>query len=99
MENPIKMDDLGVSLFSETSIYNPLLLTFDPNKPNRTSEKFEKVRENWSRQIHGNKNTSKTRCFLTLPPKSWRYQSELFRSSCPHSQLMVANVRFIGIPY
>ena len=24
MENPTKMDDLGVSLFSETSIYNHL---------------------------------------------------------------------------
>ena len=27
MENPIKMDDLGVPLFSETSIYTPRKLT------------------------------------------------------------------------
>ena len=31
MENPIKMDDLGVPLFLETPIY---LLIYDKNQPN-----------------------------------------------------------------
>ena len=35
MENPIKMDDLGVPLFSETSIYLDLHLK---TKPTKTAE-------------------------------------------------------------
>ena len=33
MENPIKMDDLGVPLFSETSIYVPMPLNIVQARP------------------------------------------------------------------
>ena len=35
MENPIKMDDLGVSLFSETSKWDLGTFFFRPTKPGR----------------------------------------------------------------
>ena len=33
MENPIKMDDLGVPLFSETAIYSDLQIVGDGGSP------------------------------------------------------------------
>ena len=43
MENPIKIDDLGVPLFSETSIYTKLILK-------QTDTKHSRLREQWKRK-------------------------------------------------
>ena len=41
MENPIKMDDLGVPLFSETSTYNIYVYIYLTNNPFELNAKFK----------------------------------------------------------
>ena len=45
MENPIKMDDLGVPLFTETPIYNLLFSKKTEPTPNRQPVLFDLLRQ------------------------------------------------------